>query len=161
MSAEALLMSVIAFSLGLYYVAKWVHGVPVPPDPWENDIPADELVETAPELLCENCLSPRASPDQHYCPTCGNATGDFTRYIPFVNIRFNYSLLPALWRKLTSTDEPLRSRIIALLVLLLIAPAMLAVGVPFLLYAKLWKKPDEPAKEPAPPANQPGEPHGG
>ena len=49
--------------------------------------------------LCLQCLAP-SDPLQHYCEECGEAVGLFTPYIPFVNIRFNYSVFGRLWKTL-------------------------------------------------------------
>jgi len=35
--------------------------------------------------VCIRCFQP-VDPLAHYCPHCGEATGRFTHYIPFVNI---------------------------------------------------------------------------
>lgn len=48
--------------------------------------------------LCVKCLAPVDSRD-YYCRACGEATGLYTPYVPFVNIPFNYSIYVEMWRR--------------------------------------------------------------
>jgi hypothetical protein len=139
MSGQAIIMGLIAVLLVAFYVARWIWKTPVQPDPWETDINAAELDSSTCNRVCDNCLTPVSATDQHYCPVCGNATGDFTRYMPFVNIRFNYSLLATLWLKVRSPEVRLRTKVVAIVVILICAPLMILVGLPILLYGKLRK----------------------
>lgn len=129
-------MYVIALSVAIYYVVRWIRRMSVPPDPWESEVTPAELREAA-SPVCVTCLAPVADPTQHYCPVCGNVTGEFTRYIPFLNIPFNYSLFATLWAKIRNPAVPPASRLVALVVILLFVPPMLVVGLPILLYCKL------------------------
>ena len=135
-------MTVIGLSLGIFYLVRWIQKMPVSPDPWESEITPEELGGNE-SPVCVNCLAPVLNPTQHYCPVCGNVTGDFTRYIPFLNIRFNYSLFATLWAKLKSPDARLITKMVALIPILLLAPLMLGVGLPVLLYCRLRRKPNE------------------
>ena len=37
--------------------------------------------------LCIQCLTP-FEPLEHYCKNCGSAVGNYTMYLPFINIPF-------------------------------------------------------------------------
>ena len=128
MTPEATVVSVIAGSLAGVWVAGSFGGNKRRPDPWDSDISPDDLkaIDTS---LCVNCLTPVENPTEHYCPKCGNATGEFTRYIPFVNIRFNYSILGTLWRKLRQRKTPATGKATAAILII----ALLIVGLSILL----------------------------
>lgn len=117
--------------LGLFII--WLFRLPVPPDPWDGKVDEDKL-ENESEPLCLNCLKPVKNPGQHYCPDCGNVTGDFTRYIPFVNIQFNYSIFRSLWKKLNNRKTNFFVRIIYFILIMALAPVMLLVGLPVRIY---------------------------
>ncbi len=68
----------------------------LPPDPWDGE--EIDIDENDPGI-CVNCATPIKDKRQHYCPKCGNVTGQFTRYIPFVNIQFNYSIFGTILKK--------------------------------------------------------------
>ncbi|MBT7304442.1 MAG: hypothetical protein HN849_33210 [Victivallales bacterium] len=137
MSPEATLMTAIAVSLGIFYAARWIARMPVDPDPWDGQLDDEEGMEEAEEEasehpVCSKCLAPVASASQHYCQGCGNAIGEFTPYVPFVNIRFNCSLFATLWHKLKDPEVPIVHKFIPAVVLLLFAP--LLAGIPYLFY---------------------------
>ncbi len=139
MSNEAILMSLIALALGIFFLVRLIRRTPVQPDPWDSEVDFEDLEQPVSQL-CTNCLAPVDNPRQHYCPACGNVTGEFTRYIPFLNIPFNYSLLATLWGKLKRPETSLISKIVAVAIILVTAPLMLVVGLPILCYCKLTKK---------------------
>ena len=141
MSGEAVIMSLIALFVVIFYVVRRIQEMPVPPDPWDSEISPAEL-DTTGTRVCVKCLTPVARPGQHYCPACGNVTGEFTRYVPFVNIPFNYSIFATLWARMMNPGAALSSRLLAVFVILLAAPLMLVVGLPLLLYGKLKGKPN-------------------
>ena len=98
MSEEITLSIILVLSLViLYFVVKKIKAIAVPPDPWEKeDLKTDEN-----DLgVCVNCLTPIKEGKQHYCPKCGNVTGEYTRYIPYVNIKFNYSIFETIAKKM-------------------------------------------------------------
>ncbi len=72
-------------------LVRWLIRLPVIPDPWDKEIDKQELDDSS-TPICLNCTKPVENPNQHYCPHCGNVTGEYTRYIPFVDIQFNYSI---------------------------------------------------------------------
>jgi len=137
MSPEEMLMTAIPVSLAIFYAARWIARMPVDPDPWEGQLDGDEEAgeveeETSEGPACTKCLAPVADDSQHYCPECGSAIGEFTPYVPFVNIRFNCSLFATLWHKLKDPEVPIAHKFIPAVVLLLFAP--LLAGVPYLFY---------------------------
>ena len=85
--------------------------------------------------LCPHCLAP-SDPLQHYCEECGEAVGRFTPYIPFVNIRFNYSVFGKLWQGLWyDPSKGSGTRLFYFLLIVLIAPVMF-LALPFVIIAK-------------------------
>jgi hypothetical protein len=58
-----------------------------------------------------------------------------------VNIAFNYSIFTTLWQRIRQPETPAGRRAMALIIILLFVPVMLAVGVPLLIYNKLKGKP--------------------
>ena len=102
----------------------------------------DGKVEGTP--LCPKCLSP-IEPANYYCPHCGEATGQLTPYIPFVNIRFNYSIFSRLWRKVWYERTGLLMKAFSLFLIIWCVPIML-IGLPFVLRDKLKGAPRK--KEP-------------
>ena len=86
--------------------------------------------------LCPRCLTP-FDPLQHYCENCGEAVGQLTPYIPFVNVRFNYSIFDRMWKAIWfDKDTPFIKRLFYLLLIITCVPIML-VGVPFALWRKI------------------------
>lgn len=90
---------------------------------------------TTPTPLCTRCLAP-ADPLKYYCE-CGEAIGQFTQYVPYVNIRFNNSIYGELWRRLLSPDTRLWLRCFSFGMLVLFAPIMF-VGMFFVLRER-WR----------------------
>ena len=110
MSAETILIGAVCVVLAILIVARAVRRLPRRPDPWDAEVTPEELATTG-TPVCVNCLRPVDNPNQHYCPLCGNVTGEYTRYIPFVNIPFNYSIFGTLWRKLRLPQTPLAIKV--------------------------------------------------
>ena len=137
---EILIYSVIFGTLiGVILVIRWLINLPVSADPWDEEIDNKKL-EDSDSPICLNCTKPVESSNQHYCPHCGNITGEYTRYVPFVNIRFNYSIFESLWKKLKSNKTIFPVRIIYLFLILVFAPIMLIVGIPVSLYYTIRRK---------------------
>ena len=118
MSAEAILIGAVAVILVVVCLVRAIRRVPRRPDPWDAEVTPEELATTG-TPVCVNCLRPVDNPNQHYCPLCGNVTGEYTRYIPFVNIPFNYSIFATLWHKLRLPQTPLATRIAVVTLFLL------------------------------------------
>ena len=118
----------------IYLVIRWIRSRPLPPDPWENlsdNHSHDDVIDIqAKEVpVCTNCFEPINSPRQHYCPKCGNVTGEFTRYIPFVNLQFNYSIIGSMWGKMTNKQTPTTTKVALGIVMLALFPLTLFIGL--------------------------------
>ena len=129
------IISLIIFVIliGVILAIRWVINFSASPDPWDNEIDKQDL-KNSNTPICLNCTKPIEKRTQHYCPYCGNITGEYTRYIPFVNIQFNYSIFETLWNKLNNKTLPIMSRVFYLFLILLCAPIMIIIGIPVKLY---------------------------
>jgi hypothetical protein len=90
--------------------------------------------------VCLKCLRP-IDPAAYYCPKCGAASSALTPYIPFVNIRYNYSIFGRLWRKVWYEKSGLLMKLFGLFLIIVCVPIML-IGLPFVLWRKIRGKPD-------------------
>lgn len=105
----------------------------------ESDI--HNAAEDHPELtgretpVCLNCFTP-VDPLEHFCPNCGQTTGQLTPYIPFVNIRYNYSIFGSLWRKVWYEKASLPMKVFSLFLIILCVPIML-IALPFVIAEKI------------------------
>ena len=106
-----------------------------PKDIKETDIGEGEGDETP---VCINCFNP-VDPLAHYCPNCGEATGQFTQYIPFVNIRWQVRVWGKIWRQVFSRDVSIAGRIFRMLMIIWKVPIML-VGLLFIFNKKSKKE---------------------
>jgi len=79
--------------------------------------------------VCIGCFRP-VDPLAHYCPNCGAATGQFTHYLPFVNIRWQASVWGQAWRQMWSREVSLPGRLFRFFMIVWNAPVML-IGVLF------------------------------
>ncbi len=113
----AVLAVLLAYALARR-LHRWLTTTPLPPDPWAGMIPDAESLETP---VCVNCQCPVDSPRQHYCPRCGAVVGEYTRYLPFENIRFNYGIFGTLWRKLGDPGTPWPTQLLAMVLILALA----------------------------------------
>ncbi|OGV93669.1 MAG: hypothetical protein A3K19_21300 [Lentisphaerae bacterium RIFOXYB12_FULL_65_16] len=120
----AMAIATIVGGLAVLWVVRSFRRAPTRPDPWDSEVSRDEL-QAMDTPVCVKCLTPVEDANQHYCPKCGSVTGEFTRYIPFVNIRFNYSSLDTLWRKVRAKETPLAGRVTAAILII----ALLACGL--------------------------------
>jgi hypothetical protein len=94
--------------------------------PQQSERPNEEGAETP---VCIGCFRP-VDPLAHYCPNCGAATGQFTHYLPFVNLRWQASVWGQAWRQMQSTDVSLPGRLFRLFMIVWNVPVML-IGVLF------------------------------
>jgi hypothetical protein len=129
----------IGLLAGIVLFIRWLIRLPVPPDPWDEEIDKQELDELS-IPVCLNCTKPVENPKQHYCPHCGNVTGEYTRYLPFINIQFNYSIFGTLWKKLIDNKTNFFVRIIYFLLIMFLAPIMLIVGIPVKIFYVIKSK---------------------
>lgn len=74
--------------------------------------------------VCVGCFRP-VDPLAHYCPHCGAATGQFTHYLPFINIRWQASVWGQAWRQVRSRDVSLLGRVFRLIMIVWNVPIML------------------------------------
>ncbi len=100
--------------------------------------------------VCSHCFQP-VSPLDHYCDDCGEAVGQWTAYIPWVNIPYLASFFERLWMRIWwRRDTPLRRRLGYLMVIVLLAAAifelvvMLVAGIPFVVWRRLTARRTEP-----------------
>ncbi len=131
-------LSIIVGLGGIAYFFRWLKNRPMPPDPWDELVNKQDL-EVSSTPVCLNCAKPIKNTQQHYCLNCGNITGEYTRYIPFVNIQFNYSIFGTLWHKLKGRETLWFMRVIYFIMILFLAPAMLVVGLPVIFFIKARK----------------------
>ena len=102
-----------------------------------DDVPQADNQATP---VCLKCLEP-IDPLTHYCSNCGEATGNLTPYIPFVNIPYNYSIFGRMWNKFWYDKEvSIASKGLYFFLIIFLAPIMI-VGLPFVLWNK-YKKSD-------------------
>jgi hypothetical protein len=98
---------------------------------------ADEKME--PELnskeveipLCLRCMQP-VDPLAHYCPNCGQAVGQLTPYIPYVNIPWETRIWGQMWEQVWSKKTSLAGRLVRLLMIVWNVPVMLLGLIPIL-----------------------------
>ncbi len=74
--------------------------------------------------LCLGCLRP-VDPLYHYCPHCGEAVGQLTPYIPFVNIRWQMSFWGKAWRQVWSSEVSFMGRLFRLFMIMWNVPILL------------------------------------
>ena len=79
--------------------------------------------------VCIGCFRP-VDPLAHYCPHCGAATGQFTHYLPFVNIRWQASGWGQAWRQMWSREVSILGRLFRLVMIVWNVPVML-IGLLF------------------------------
>jgi len=85
--------------------------------------------------LCPQCLTPFA-PLQHYCSNCGGMVGNYTRYLPFVNIPFQVEFSANVWKKFWRSDASVGTKIALFPLVIIIWGPLFIVGLPFELYRK-------------------------
>jgi hypothetical protein len=74
--------------------------------------------------VCLRCFQP-IDPLAYYCPHCGEATGQLTHYIPFVNIPWQTRVWGQVWRQIWSRDISLPGRVFRLFMVVWNVPIML------------------------------------
>ncbi len=130
---------ILAVGITIFFIIKkWIKNIPIIPDPWDEIIDKNQLKEALP--VCIKCFKEVKNKNQHYCSKCGHITGEYTRYIPFVNLAFNYSIFENLWDDLIGENKSLLKRLLSFILILLLAPIMLLFGIPILISSKLNRK---------------------
>jgi hypothetical protein len=84
--------------------------------------------------LCLKCARP-VDAMSHYCPHCGETTGQMTPYIPFVNLRMQINFYAQMWRQIWFGRISFTGRVFRLLMIVLLMPILLLA-----LPAALWEK---------------------
>jgi hypothetical protein len=105
------------------------------PDKIEVEEPKDSGDGTPVCLRCFRQVDPLA----HYCPHCGEATGQLTQYIPYVSIPWETRVWGQMWRQIWSRDVSLLGRLFRLF--------MIVWNVPFMLIGLLFGSGQEPQEE--------------
>ncbi|QSH41681.1 hypothetical protein P0136_06780 [Lentisphaerota bacterium ZTH] len=113
-----LLLGIFIFYVLIVY---WIKKIPKQQDPWEK---AGVKLDDNARPVCPRCLTPVDSPFRHYCSKCGEAVGKYTRYIPFVNIQFNYSIFGTIWKNIKSPENSRSKRFLYYLLIIILAPLM-------------------------------------
>jgi len=88
--------------------------------------------------LCLKCARP-VDPSSHYCPHCGETTGQMTPYIPFVNLRMQVNFYVQMWHQVWSGRVSFLGGVFRLLLIVLFVPYLLLV-LPIMLWEKLRRK---------------------
>jgi len=96
------------------------------PDKIEDEEPKDSGEGTP---VCIRCFRP-VDPLAHYCPHCGEATGQLTPYIPFVSIPWETRIWGQMWRQIWSREVSLPGRMFRLFMVVWNVPVML-IGLLF------------------------------
>ena len=74
--------------------------------------------------VCIGCMKP-VDPRLYYCPHCGEAFGQLTQYLPFVNIRWQITVWGRIWRQIFSRDISIPGRLFRLVLVIWNVPFML------------------------------------
>ena len=113
----------------------------------ENIEPSDVAEEEGDGTpVCFRCFRP-IDPLAHYCRHCGEATGQLTHYIPFVNIPWQAHVWGQIWRQIWSRDVSIPGRIFRLLMIIWNVPIML-IGLFFRSTRKAEENRDQNGIEP-------------
>ena len=88
--------------------------------------------------VCVRCFQP-VDPLAHYCSHCGEATGQFTQYLPFESIPWQTRIWGQVWRQIWSRDVSLAGRSFRLF--------MVVWNVPVMLIGLLFRPRHEPKQE--------------
>jgi hypothetical protein len=83
--------------------------------------------------LCLKCLQPVDSLC-HYCPNCGEAVGQLTPYIPYVNIPWQTQIWGRMWQQLWSRKISFAGKLFRLFMIVWNVPVMLIGIIPRLWY---------------------------
>ncbi len=93
----------------------------------DQDILENENSDGTP--VCIKCFRP-VDPLAHYCSHCGGATGNFTHYLPFINIQWQASVWGQAWRQVRSPGISFPGRLFRLIMIIWNAPIIL-IGLAF------------------------------
>ena len=88
----------------------------------QSDVRSDEKEQETP--VCLKCFRP-VSPLSHFCPYCGEASGQFTPSLPFESIRWQTQIWVRAWRQVWSSGVSIPGRWFRLVMVILNAPILL------------------------------------
>jgi len=91
-------------------------------DSGQVEVIAEEQPDETP--VCLRCFQPVSRYD-YYCPHCGNACGQLTQYIPFLNIRWQVNIWGQMWRQVLSRDVSIPGRFFRLFMIIWCVPILL------------------------------------
>ena len=80
--------------------------------------------------VCVRCMEP-VDPLGYYCPHCGEATGQLTQYLPFVNIPWLGRTWGRIWRQVWSREVSIAGRLFRFFLIVWTMPFML-IGLLFM-----------------------------
>lgn len=103
--------------------------------------------------LCLRCMRP-VDPLGYYCPHCGEATGQLTPYIPFVNIGWQTRIWGQMWRQAWSPEVSTAGCLLRLLLIGYYVPLLL-IGLLF----RPWRQAEPPEPPLADDEHRSDEPH--
>ena len=88
--------------------------------------------------LCPKCLKP-VDPQDYYCPHCDSnePINPLAAYMPFVRIRYMYSVFGTMWRKMWNGETGLFASILFILLIINYAQTLLIIGTPVASYKLL------------------------
>ncbi|MCK5708523.1 MAG: hypothetical protein KAI43_12815 [Candidatus Aureabacteria bacterium] len=90
--------------------------------------------------LCIHCLKPY-SPNENFCKNCGEAVGTYTAFMPFERIFVFTNSIKNCWHKLFyEKGVSFGLKVLMIIYLMLTAPFIIILGLPFVLFYKLRKK---------------------
>ena len=106
----------------------------------DKNLPADGggILSQDAQPICPKCLEPY-DPPKDYCANCDSnePLSLLAAYVPFVRIRFKAGLFGKMWRKVLNSETSIAMRFFSLFLIVIYAPVMLTVGLPFLLISKI------------------------
>lgn len=82
--------------------------------------------------VCPHCFTP-VDPLDHFCPKCGQTTGQLTPYIPYLSIRYNYGRFGLRWRNVWNREISWPMRIIGAATFLLVCGPFYVIALPFVI----------------------------
>jgi hypothetical protein len=105
----------------------------------DNEKADDEFIPEDAWPVCSKCLKP-CNPLQNYCDNCDSneVINSLSSYMPFIRIRFNAGMFGKLWHKIWhDKNTSIIYKLFYLFLIILGAPVLLVVGVPWLLISKI------------------------
>ena len=106
----------------------------------DKDFPVDSdgVASQGAQPICQKCLQP-CEPQQYYCANCdSNETlNPLASYMPLERIRFEAGMFGKLWRRALNKETSMAMRFFSLFLIVIYAPVMLTIGLPFLLISKI------------------------